>query len=188
MPLNPTNLFAGKLVHLAATTSDDMAAFARWSNDADYLRHLDSDPARPRSADYFTKDMQRREEHNNNFNFMIRTLADDKTIGFVALWTEWSHQTAMLAIGIGEPDYRGKGYGSDALQVILRYGFWELNLYRIGLNVFSYNERAIHTYEKAGFRHEGRLRGLLARDGQRFDLIYMGILREEWLSRQENVS
>jgi RimJ/RimL family protein N-acetyltransferase len=93
---------------------------------------------------------------------------------------EWNNRSGLLAIGIGEQENRNKGYGSDALQLILRYAFHELNLNRVGLDVIEYNEKAIHTYEKAGFQHEGRLRAAVYRDGKSYDRILMGILRTEW--------
>jgi RimJ/RimL family protein N-acetyltransferase len=65
-------------------------------------------------------------------------------------------------------------------QIILRFAFTELNLRRVTLTVFEYNPRAIRSYEKAGFHHEGRLRGVLLRDGKRWDMLYMGILAEDW--------
>ena len=72
------------------------------------------------------------------------------------------------------------------MRVILRFAFTELNLHRVSLTVFDYNQRAIRSYEKAGFRMEGRQRGFLKREGQRWDLIYMGILRSEWEATQTN--
>jgi RimJ/RimL family protein N-acetyltransferase len=68
------------------------------------------------------------------------------------------------------------------MKVILRYAFRELNLRRVALDTFEYNPRAIRSYEKIGFVHEGRAREYLWRDGRRWDLIFMGILREEWLA------
>ncbi len=85
-----------------------------------------------------------------------------------------------MGIGIGERDYWGRGYGTDAMQVLLRYAFDELNLHRVSLGVFEYNTRAIRAYEKAGFVVEGRGPQELHRDGRRWDMIFMGILREEW--------
>lgn len=179
MPLDTTNLLIGKLVRLAASAPEDSEAFARWSHDTDYLRNMDSDVALPRSADYFSKND--RGDNPRAVNLRIRTLAEDKLIGFVVLHSiEWNNQTALLAIGIGEADYRGKGYGSDTLRLILRYAFRELNLYRVGLSVFAYNERAIRAYERVGFIHEGRIRGFAYRDGQRHDELIMGILHDEW--------
>lgn len=87
-----------------------------------------------------------------------------------------------MGLGIGERDFWGKGYGTDLMKLILRYAFLEVNLRRVTLTVFEYNPRAIRAYEKAGFRHEGRIRGGLYRDGKRYDELFMGVLREEWLN------
>jgi RimJ/RimL family protein N-acetyltransferase len=182
--LMPGDLFAGTLVRLTAPRPDDKEVMARWSHDADYLRHLDDDPARPRPADYYTEDKEDKSRDWRKFEFRIRTLAEDKLIGFIELFMQWNQQTAWLGIGIGEADYRGKGYGSDALRVVVSYAFRELGLYRVSLSVFSYNQRAIRAYEKVGFVHEGTLRSALYRDGQRFDMLLMGILRPEWEQQQ----
>jgi len=86
-----------------------------------------------------------------------------------------------MGIGIGEREFRGKGYGRDALNILLRYAFMELNLRRVTLTVFEYNEQAIRMYQQAGFRLEGRHRQVLHREGRRWDMLEMGILREEWM-------
>ncbi len=85
-----------------------------------------------------------------------------------------------MGISIGEKEYWGKGYGTDAMRVVLRYAFTELNLHRVSLTVFEYNPRAIRSYEKAGFTLEGREREAVFRSGKRTDMIYMGVLREDW--------
>ena len=69
------------------------------------------------------------------------------------------------------------------MNLLLRFAFTEVNLRRVTLAVFEYNPRAIRTYEKVGFRHEGRLRQFLNKEGRRWDMLFMGILREEWLER-----
>lgn len=113
--------------------------------------------------------------------FAIRTLADERLIGLIGLYTIfWLHHEAFMGIHIGERDYWGKGYGTDALQVLLRYGFGELNLRRISLSFLEGNARAMRSYEKCGFRLEGRERHAWAYDGRRWDEIYMGLLRDEW--------
>jgi RimJ/RimL family protein N-acetyltransferase len=117
--------------------------------------------------------------------FSVRTLAEDKLIGFVSFdGINWTSRDAFVAIGIGERDFWGRGFGTDAMRLMLRYGFTELNLHRVTLAVFEYNPRAVRSYEKCGFRHEGREREFLLRDGKRWDLLHMGILRSEW-DRQE---
>ncbi len=183
--LMPGDLFAGKLVRLTAPRPDDKDIMAKWSQDAEYLRLLDYDPARPRPVELFAEDKEEQKKHEaNRFEFRIRTLDDDRLIGFVELVVTWNHQTAWVGIGIGEADYRGKGYGSDALRVAVSYAFRELGLYRVSLGVFAYNQRAIRAYEKVGFVHEGALRGAIFRDGQHWDNLFMGILRPEWEAQQ----
>lgn len=184
-----TDLLTGGMVRLGSAGPDALAAaFQRWSQDMDYYIPLDSDPPRLWSLNsykrWYEKDL---EKSDGNFFFPIYTLADDKLIGFMALFAlEWAHGDSLFAIGIGEPEYRGKGYGSDALNVLQRYVFQELNLRRLGLIVFGFNERAIRAYEKVGFVREGCIRQAARRDGRRWDWYFMGILRSEWEARHGN--
>lgn len=182
-------LFTGTLVRLAAPTPDDHRHFARWSENDQYLRIMDNDPARPLSPEAHAAWEQSFLSAPNMFLFRLRMLADDTLIGLVGLAdVQWTNQTAMLGIAIGDPAYWGKGYGSDALRLIVNYAFDELNLYRVWLSVIGYNARAIAVYEKAGFKPEGIGQCAIQREGKRHDLIYYGILREEWEALQEQVS
>ncbi len=107
-------------------------------------------------------------------------------IGGVGLWIgSWTHSETWLGISIGDREYWGRGYGTDAMRLIVQYGFIELNLRRISLGLHAYNERALKSYEKVGFKLEGRMRGEGLRDGVRFDSLWMGILREEWLENNQ---
>jgi RimJ/RimL family protein N-acetyltransferase len=174
------DLFTGKLVRLAAYgTKDLLEAAARWSNDAEVFRLSDSGPAIPRGVAYFEEDLKEI-DHDNGMGFCIRTIADDKLIGDIGLRVQWSHQSAWLGVSIGEPEYHGKGYGTEAVRLVVNYGFQELGLWRVQLGVFSYNIRAQKSYQKVGFRQEAIQRSALYRDGQRHDHILMGILRPEW--------
>lgn len=176
-------LLTGQVVRLAAIDAEpDSDAFARWDVDSEYLRQLDSGPHLPNRAKKIKEGIEKEQsEDPNTMAFSVRTLSDNKLIGFVAFdGINWQHGDTFVAIGIGDPTYRGNGYGTDAMRVMLRYGFQELNLYRVQLNAFSYNERAIKSYLKVGFSIEGRQRGMLLRDGQRWDFVYMSVLREEW--------
>jgi RimJ/RimL family protein N-acetyltransferase len=172
------DLFRGRLVRLAAPRQEDTATMARWSHDAGYLRAVDTDYARPRPPEAYTAQGG---DAGNAVEFRLRTLEGDRLIGFVALHSiEWNNRAGLLSIGIGEAEYRGKGYGSDALQLILRYAFDELNLERVGLDVIANNAAAIRAYERAGFRREGAMRHAVMRDGEWHDRLIMGILRDEW--------
>jgi RimJ/RimL family protein N-acetyltransferase len=83
-------------------------------------------------------------------------------------------------ISLGEHDTWGHGYGTEATRLMLGLAFDTIGLHRVSLSVFSFNERAIRSYEKAGFRHEGRAREAILRDGQRRDELTMAILANEW--------
>jgi len=175
------NLFRGKLVRLAAPARDDAEAFSRWSQDPEYLRNQDTDYARPYTAETYIERFQPGRENPRLVAFSLRTVEEDRLIGFVALHSiEWNNQAGLLAIGIGDPEYRGRGYGADALRLILRYAFDELNLHRVGLDVIANNTQAIRAYEQVGFKQEGEQREAVLRDGQRHGRVVMGILREEW--------
>ncbi|GAB4523095.1 MAG: GNAT family protein [Anaerolineae bacterium] len=172
-------LFTGKLLRLAPPVAEDQEIFAAWTRDDAYLRMLDDDPVKTRTAADYNHFGGGSEA--DNYYFHLVTLADETLIGFVVLFNiKWSNQSAEMAIGIGAADYRGKGYGQDALRLILNYAFSELNLYRVGLSVMDYNTAAIKAYERAGFQKEGVRRGAVQRHHQRYDLVLYGILREEW--------
>jgi RimJ/RimL family protein N-acetyltransferase len=81
---------------------------------------------------------------------------------------------------IGDPANRGQGYGYEATQLALAFAFHELNLHRVTLTVFDYNQPSIALAEKLGFRREGVFREFLQRDGQRHNMILFGLLRHEW--------
>lgn len=183
------DIFRGKLVRLTAEDPKIMAQhYSRWSVDTKFLRLMDSDPARPYSIkalqEWLEKELEK--DQPDEVYFMIRSLKDDRLLGDVGLdGIQWNHGDTFMGIGLDNRDDWGKGYGSDALQLILNYAFNELNLFRVSLNVFEYNPRAIHVYEKVGFVHEGRLRRCLNRDGRRWDMLYMGITRHEWAESLE---
>jgi len=183
------NLFKGKLVRLAAIDAEELGkSISKWSCDSEYTRLLDSDPphlfSTKATKEWLEKEL---EEEADTYWFMIRALEDDRLLGDIGLSvTSWGSRDAFVGIGIGEREFWGMGYGSDAMKLILHYAFTELNLRRVSLNVFEFNERAIRSYEKAGFHLEGRERQIIQREGRRWDMIDMGILREEWIMDHGN--
>lgn len=108
-----------------------------------------------------------------------------RVIGCVRLWRiSYRNRSAMLTIFIGDKSRWGKGYGTDALRVVLRHAFGPMELRRVELHVFDFNHRAIRSYEKAGFVREGVRRQALARDGRYHDILVMGVLRDEFMARE----
>jgi len=178
------NLFEGKLVRLAGIEPEEVSkSFVQWHRDSEYMRLLDTDPPRLHSSkaikEWIEKDL---EKQTDMYWFAVRALEDDRLVGDITLSViNWGSRDAFAGIGIGEREFWGKGYGSDAMQLLLRYAFTELNLRRVSLTVFEFNQRAQRSYEKVGFRLEGRQRQIMQREGRRWDILYMGILREDWM-------
>jgi RimJ/RimL family protein N-acetyltransferase len=179
------DIFTGKLVRLSAFDPEEMSkAYARWNRNTEYFRLISISIRPMQSPKTIAKsvDDEVAEMSPASYFFSIRTLADDKLIGDLNLdVVDWSGRDSFVGLGIGETDYWGKGYGTDVMNILLRFAFTEINLRRVTLTVFEYNTRAIRSYEKAGFRHEGRVRQVLNKEGRRWDMLFMGILREEWL-------
>ncbi|MGE5223430.1 MAG: GNAT family N-acetyltransferase [Omnitrophica WOR_2 bacterium] len=180
---NPT-LFLGDRVRLIAEDPSTFGeAFARWSRDSEFSRLLDNAPAHLWSARQVKGWLEEDAEKDPppEYFFAIHALDSQRLIGFAVLMQiSWNNGDCMVAIGIGERELWGKGYGTDAMKLILRYAFNELNLHRVTLGVFEYNLRAIRSYEKVGFKVEGCIRKQLNREGKRWNLIHMGMLRTEW--------
>ena len=178
------NLLRGSLVQLRAVNSTtDAEPFSRWSRDSEYMRLSDGSAARLFNLKQTTEFIEKEFENESlaTFAFSIWTLEDNRMIGEIDLsGINWASGESIVGISIGDRNDWGKGYGTDAMRIVLRFAFDELNLHRVFLNTFEYNPRAIRSYEKCGFKDEGRQRGMLNREGKRWDIIYMGILREEW--------
>lgn len=177
------DIYRGTLVRLSDESPEVFAKFyAKWDRDTEQHRLADSDPAQLWSEKKIKEFIEKRAEKSaQSFRFGIRTLADDILIGGIGLWiSSWTHADTWLGISIGEREYWGKGYGTDAMRLAVRYAFVELNLRRVSLGLHAYNERALKSYQKVGFKLEGRMRGEGLRDNVRYNSLWMGILREEW--------
>jgi RimJ/RimL family protein N-acetyltransferase len=186
-------LFEGRLVRFAPPDAErDADIVSQWTHDAEYLRLLSADIAKPRSPAQIKKQYEEMdkeaEKRRNEFNFALRLKEDDRLIGFTRLMgIEWTHGTGKLHLGIGDPNDRGKGYGTEALQMLLRYAFDELNLYRLAASTVEYNTGAIRFFERAGFVVEVRRRQAVQRDGKRWDAVMLGLLRDDWKRATLNV-
>lgn len=177
-------LLTGQLTRLVAYDPERAGELlAQWYQDTEFSRDYDFPPVRPRDAARMQARL--REQHTRIppalIQFHIAVLKDEYIIGECELeMNSGAHGEAYAAIGIGERAYWGKGYGTDAMKLLLGFGFREWNLHRVSLLVFGYNPRAMRSYEKCGFRVEGRIRQQLQRGGARHDSFVMGILRAEW--------
>jgi RimJ/RimL family protein N-acetyltransferase len=182
------DLFRGELVRLTAEEPETFAkSDAYWQRDSEFVRLADNRPilltSEKTKKEQIEKRMEQGPQPERHF-FGVRTLSEDKLIGFLNLWVDLPHSVGWVGLGIGERDFWSKGYGTDLMKLCLQYGFLELGLQRVSLGLHAYNPRALRSYEKAGFRMEGRTRQDVMREGKRTDTLWMGILRDEWLQMQ----
>ena len=178
------DIYRGSLVRLANDSPEIMAkAFVKWDRDTEQHRLADSDPAMLFSEKKIKDFIEKRAGKNPQaFPFSIRTLADDKLIGGVSLWVNsWTHADTWVGISIGEREYWGKGYGTEATRLMLDYAFATLDLHSVMLRVYAYNLAGYRAYLKAGFRECGRRRQCKHMGGALWDVIYMECLASEFV-------
>jgi RimJ/RimL family protein N-acetyltransferase len=182
-----TQLFEGQDIRFGPIDHEkDPEIEARWTHDSDFMRMMEVAPARPLSAvmvkKLYEKLEKQMEEDKNFYYFSIRAREDDRLIGRAVIqWIEWSNDNGHIRLGIGAEADRGKGYGTRALRMLLRFAFAELNLFRVTATVPEYNEAPLALLKKFGFTQEVCRRKSLERDGRRWDLFVFGLLKDEWL-------
>jgi hypothetical protein len=185
------SLYEGEHICLGPIDHEkDAEVEARWTQDADYMKAVDFLPAHPLSVAQLKKKYEaiekQMEEDKNFFYFTIRLRStdpeqNDRLVGFARIeWIEWTHGNGNLRLAIGDPADRRKGYGREALNLLLRFAFGELNLYRLSASIAEYNAPALALFKQAGFVEEVRRRQALNRDGRTWDVIHAGLLQAEW--------
>lgn len=184
-----TQLFEGRDIRFGPIDHEkDPEIESKWTHDSEFMRMSETDPARPISAAMVKKKYEKLEkeieEEKSIYYFTIRARDDDRLIGKAMIqWVEWTNGNGWVRLGIGSADDRRKAYGSQALQMLLRFAFAELNLFRVAAAVPEYNEAAIALLRKFGFIEEVRRRQALDRDGRRWDLLIFGLLKDEWANQ-----
>lgn len=178
----------GDRIYLSPRSIEDAEKFTEWMNDFEVTDYTG------RSGQIISLQGEKKyleENYNPEAVFSIITLDEDKLIGTVGLESiEKVHRTATLGIFIGDKDYLSKGYGTEAIRLILDYGFNYMNLHSIKLHLISFNERALKCYKKCGFKETGRIRENRFVNGNYYDTISMDILENEFTDsyiRNKNV-
>jgi RimJ/RimL family protein N-acetyltransferase len=172
----------GQKCYLSPCSPDDAEKWAAWFNDLAVALPLGDEAYTPATADNeraVISDIIKNKAHI----FTIVDRQTDLSIGRCLLFNIDSiNRSAMFGIFIGEKSYWGKGYGYEATQLLLDYGFNLLNLNSIMLGVMSFNQRARRSYQRVGFKEIGRRRQARIIGQQKFDVIFMDILAEEFTS------
>ena len=153
-------MIEGTMINLRAIDVGDAGRYVLWLNDREVTRHLRMRYQVPRLAEeaWIRDGSSKQMGYGVGGNFAIET-KDGAHIGSVGFhYVNPENRKATLGIVIGDKEYWSRGYGTDAMLTLLRFGFEEMNLRRIDLSVDADNARAIACYRKCGFVEEGRLR------------------------------
>lgn len=177
----PPLVLVGELVALGPAHRGLMPLLWKWENDVE-LSLLTGDPARPLTPEGIEAVYERFSKAGaDHTGFAVYERATLRPIGTAGLSSiNPAHRTAELGIGIGEHDCWGKGYGTEATRLVLDYAFTMLGLNNVMLRVFSYNERAIRAYTRAGFQEIGRRREAQRVGDRAYDVIFMDCLARDF--------
>jgi RimJ/RimL family protein N-acetyltransferase len=177
------SILAGERVRLRGVRDDDLPALARWEMDPGRLITLSNWAAPPSEAAARERIAKRSaNEDEDDLGFAIETI-DDPPVLVGRMWLSAAGmRCAAVGIALGR-EHIGRGYGTDAMRVIVGYGFRELGLHRMQLGVAAFNLAGIRAYQKAGFTEEGRHRESVLHDGRWYDSVLMSILDHEWAAR-----
>ena len=168
----------GPKCYLSPIDENDAEKFTEWLNDLEVTQYL---PGLYSGVINVRKEKELLEKISKEHNYSIIDLNTDELLGNCGFhYVDHINQTCEVGIFIGNKNFWNKGYGTEALSLLLDYGFNALNFHNISLRVVSYNERAIRSYEKLGFKIIGRKRESVSKDKERHDMILMDILNQEF--------
>lgn len=180
-------MLEGRRVRLRSFDLSDLDEIMKYWNKMELRRLLgsvDRGPVARSEEEEWIKSTWKLRQERKAYTFAIETITDTKLIGGTGLFnTDWTSRSAEAGISIYNPKYWGKGYGVESLNLILSFAFQDLNLNRVGLEVFDFNRRAHKCYLKVGFKEMGKKREARFIEGQYHDSILMDILRGEWLAK-----
>lgn len=169
----------GKFVYLSPVNIEDYKEYSDWVNDIDISKYINQDIHLTYSQEKEALEALSRKSKI----FGIHNREAKKLIGNCSIFNiDYISGKAEAGIFIGEKNYWNQGYGTEAFSLLIDYGFNILNLENIMIEVFDYNQRALKSYNKIGFKEIGRRRKAHKISGKRYDIIYLDIIAEEFES------
>jgi len=181
VPAVPT--IRGERIFLRPAERSDLPTFVRWFADGEMTHFLMARAPFSLAGEESWFNSMLEKQGVSDWFFVVCLLVDGRAIGTTGLHDlNLEEGQAEFGITLGEKDEWNKGYGTDTLRAICDFGFGQLRLERIRLDVYEQNTRAIRSYEKAGFQHEGVRRHAHFADGRHWNVLRMSLLRDEWLA------
>lgn len=175
-----TIFLEGEKIYLRPIDMDDLDIFYKMFNNPELRKFISIRYPIPKIKEKEILEKMIKDENSVPLSIIVKK--NDKLIGNISLFNiNKIHRNAEVGIIIGELDETSKGYGTEAMRLLIDYGFNMVNLHRIELQVYDFNERAINTYKKLGFIEEGKRRESIYFEGEYCDLVWMSVLREEWI-------
>ncbi|UCR88448.1 GNAT family N-acetyltransferase [Mycetocola spongiae] len=182
IPIPGTDALIRGSVRVRHLIEADLERLCAWWNDPETARSQRG-TALPLSAERTTSMFREWDAGSDSSLGLCITTAEGELVGHVALWGYGGvPRIGTMGLMIG-PEYRNRGYGTDAVELLLRLAFEELDLHRVELGYYDFNSRGARVYERAGFLVEGRRREVSLHEGRLHDEIRCGILRAEWRAR-----
>lgn len=176
-------MLSGERVTLRGVRREDLHRMWEFNNDLDVELAGGGDPPMPQSLERLEADFDREAAAGGRDGAWFGIEVDGVFVGQCGLTNfNDTSRTAELGIAIGDKAYWSRGYGREAVTLLLHYAFRYRNLRRVWLWVHADNERAIRAYTACGFVDEGRLREHMYSDGRYVDAVYMGVLRSDWVA------
>jgi len=178
-------MIAGELVILRALEPSDLERCYRWMNDPNIVRTLKS--RYPMAFDHEALWLDEAVRGSNGArHFAIENRESRDHIGNASIHEiDWVSRNAYFGLFIGEPSAWNKGFGSDVVRTIVHFAFNEMNLLKLKINVFDYNERARHLLAGHGFIQEGKLQREFYREGTLHDILILSKFRSGGESSHE---
>ncbi|MDF2840602.1 MAG: acetyltransferase [Clostridia bacterium] len=178
-------MYTGEKVKIRAYQREDVPLAQQYLNDAETKRLLVPGIPYPFTLEEENKWFETISSQSDTYSFAIESIEEGKYIGGCGVnRLEWKNSVATVGIFIGDKNYWGKGYGTDAMKVLLKFIFEQMNINKVKLFVYSFNNRAVKSYEKCGFVREGLLRQEIFRDGKYQDVYIMAILKDEYFQQK----
>ncbi|MCD6580005.1 GNAT family N-acetyltransferase [bacterium] len=180
--MSDTVFLNGKNIYLRPPELNDASIFGKWFNDPEIRKYISN--RFPYSL-FIEEELIKNINSEKNVFLVICEKKSKKAIGNMSININWVNRRAMLGIIIGEIEFQNKGYGKEAMVLMLDYAFSELNLHKIVLEVYDFNKKALSLYKKLGFKREGHFKKHSFKEGKYMDLTYMGLLEKEWQKYSE---